>query len=68
MKIRLVRDVDKGTVALYFDDMLTPIMIADEVPFEEGFIGFGSFDYIGHVDNIKIWAPESKTSKEVFFK
>ena len=67
-KIRIVRDVDKGTVALYFDDMLTPIMIADDVPFEEGFIGFGSFDDIGWVDNIKIWAPNSSKSNKVFFK
>lgn len=67
-KIRIVRDIDKSTVALYFDDMLTPIMIADDVPFEQGFIGFGSFDDIGYVDNIKIWAPESKKSKKTFFK
>ncbi len=67
-KIRIVRDIDKGTVALYFDDMLTPIMIADDVPFEQGFIGFGSFDDIGFVDNIKIWAPESKASEKTFFK
>jgi hypothetical protein len=67
-KIRIVRDLEKGTVALYFDDMLTPIMIADDVPFEKGFIGFGSFDDITWVDNIKIWAPEASPSKKVFFK
>ena len=67
-KIRLVRNVEKGTVAIYFDDMHTPIMIADDVPFAEGFIGFGSFDDIGYVDNIKIWAPKSTASKQVFFK
>ncbi|MCZ6672943.1 MAG: hypothetical protein O7C75_08385 [Verrucomicrobia bacterium] len=67
-KIRIVRDIVKGTVALYFDDMLTPIMIADDVPFEKGFIGFGSFDDIGYVDNIKIWAPESSARKQTFFK
>ena len=67
-KIRIVRDIEKGTVALYFDDMLTPIMIADEVPFEEGFIGFGSFDDIGFVDNIKIWAPDASNSSKTFFK
>ena len=66
-KIRIVRDTKKGTVALYFDDMLTPIMIADDIPFDKGFIGFGSFDDIGWVDNIKIWAPEAtKTSKTYF--
>lgn len=67
-KIRIVRDIEKGTVALYFDDMLTPIMIADDVPFEQGFIGFGSFDDIGWVDNIKIWAPSSKTNTRTFFE
>lgn len=67
-KIRIVRNVEKGTVAIYFEDMLTPIMVADNIPFEEGFIGFGSFDDIGAVDNIRIWAPEAIKSKEVFFK
>ncbi len=67
-KIRIVRDVDKSTVALYFDDMLTPIMIADDVPFEQGFIGFGSFDDIGWVDNIRIWAPDSKKDNRTFFE
>ncbi len=67
-KIRIVRDVEKSTVALYFDDMLTPIMIADDVPFEQGFIGFGSFDDIGWVDNIKIWAPDSQVNNRSFFE
>ena len=66
-KIRIVRDLDKGTVEIFFQDMLTPIMIADEVPFERGFIGFGSFDDNGFVDNIKIWAPESRASDQTFF-
>lgn len=67
-KIRIVRNVEKSTVTLYFDDMLTPIMIADNVPFDNGFIGFGSFDDIGWVDNIKIWAPNVLASKQEFFK
>lgn len=66
-KIRIVRDIEKGTVVFYFDDMLTPIMIADEVPFAQGFIGFGSFDDIGWVDNIKIWAPSSQKTSQTFF-
>ena len=67
-KIRIVRDTKKGTVALYFDDMLTPVMIADDIPFEKGFIGFGSFDDTGWVDNIKIWAPEVKQTEQTFFE
>lgn len=67
-KIRIVRDTKKGTVALYFDDMLTPTMIADDVPFENGFIGFGSFDDTGWVDNIKIWAPDVEQTEQAFFE
>lgn len=67
-KIRIVRDLDKSTVEIFFQDMLTPIMIADEVPFEWGFVGFGSFDDTGYVDNIKIWAPESRASEQSFFE
>lgn len=67
-KIRIVRNTTKGTVALYFDDMLTPIMIADDIPFKQGFIGFGSFDDIGWVDNIKIWAPEAESTEQSFFR
>lgn len=67
-KIRIVRNTARNTVALYFDDMLTPIMIADDVPFDQGFIGFGSFDDIGWVDNIKIWAPSAKKTKQTFFE
>lgn len=67
-KIRVVRDTKKGTVALYFDDMLTPVMVADDVPFEEGLIGFGSFDDTGWVDNIKIWAPEVTKTEQTFFE
>ncbi len=66
-KIRIVRDLDEGAVEIFFQDMLTPIMIADEVPLAWGFIGFGSFDDTGFVDNIKIWAPETKASEQLFF-
>ena len=67
-KIRIVRDTAKGTVTLYFEDMLTPIMIADDVPFEQGFIGFGSFDDIGWVDNIRIYAPSATKTSKTFFE
>jgi len=66
-KVRIVRNTQKGTVALYIDDLLTPVMIANDIPFEKGFIGFGSFDDIGWVDNIKIWAPKATTNTETFF-
>jgi hypothetical protein len=57
-KIRLERRASEGTVKVYFDDMTLPIMTAQDKTFGPGFIGFGSFDDTGKVDNIKIWGPE----------
>lgn len=46
-KVRLVRDVDEGTVRVYFDDMETPVLEARDSTLEWGRIGFGSFDDTG---------------------
>tara|TARA_B110000037_G_C17054141_1_gene479028 strand:- start:301 stop:1068 length:768 start_codon:yes stop_codon:yes gene_type:complete len=67
-KVRIVRNTKKKTVVLYFEDMLTPALIADDIPYDFGFIGFGSFDDIGMVDNIKIWAPAVRESEQTFFQ
>lgn len=56
-KVRLERSVAAGTIKVYYDDMSEPIMLADDKTFGAGFIGFGSFDDVGKVDNIKIWGP-----------
>ncbi len=61
-KIRLVRDVKKGTIQLFFDDMKTPVMEASDTTFGQGYVGFGSFDDTGMVSNVKIF---SKTAKKV---
>jgi len=63
-KIRLERMAATGTVKVYFDDMTTPIMTASDKTFLEGRIGFGSFDDTGKIDNIKIWGPGVKETKE----
>jgi hypothetical protein len=65
--VRLERNTKDGLIKLYFDDMLNPIMIAQDKTFPEGYIGFGSFDDTGKVDNIKVWAPEVKEQKAAFF-
>ena len=67
-KIRLERDIKKGTVKVFFDDMQKPIMEADDKHFDYGYAGFGSFDDSGKIDNIKIWAPSLAPKKERFFK
>lgn len=42
--VRIERDADKGTIAVYYDDMQTPVMTATNLRFVRGRIGLGSFD------------------------
>ena len=66
--VRLERLTENGSIKVYFDDMDTPIMVADDNTFQHGYIGFGSFDDSGKIDNIRIWAKDSKKMKVDFFK
>lgn len=65
--IRIERNVDEGTIKVYFNDMNVPIMEAEDTHFDAGYIGFGSFDDTGMVDNIKIWG-EPVTAPSKFFR
>lgn len=65
--IRIERNVDEGTIKVYFNDMNEPIMEAEDTHFDAGYIGFGSFDDTGMVDNIKIWG-EPATAPSKFFR
>lgn len=67
-KVRLERNLEKGTIRVFFDDMQTPIMEAEDHHFQFGHIGFGSFDDTGKFDNIKIWGPAPAPEKKGFFK
>jgi hypothetical protein len=65
--IRIERYTGEGTVKVFFDDPDTPIMIAHDRTFNEGYIGIGSFDDSGKIDNIRIWSPDARKSKAPFF-
>ncbi len=52
--IRLIRDLETGKIEVYFDNMKEAIMSADHKAFQKGYIGFGSFDDSGIIDNIRI--------------
>ena len=56
-KIRIERDSKAGTIKVYYDDMTTPIMTASDTTFKAGWVGFGSFDDTGRIDDVKLWAP-----------
>ncbi|GAG01629.1 unnamed protein product, partial [marine sediment metagenome] len=53
--VKLVRDVDKGTIEVYFDNMAEPVMTATDSTFGQGKVGIGSFDDTGQFDNIRLW-------------
>jgi hypothetical protein len=58
--IRIVRDTESGRIEVYFDDMETPVMVAEDKTFLSGAIGVGSFDDVGWFDDIKIWAKPKR--------
>lgn len=66
-RVRIERDVKVGSIKVFFDDMTKPIMETQDKNFLEGYVGFGSFDDTGKVDNVRIWAPESKEKKGDIF-
>lgn len=53
--VKLVRDSQKGTIEIYFDDMKTPHMKAEDTNFGKGRIGIGSFDDMNDFDDVKLW-------------
>ena len=67
-KVRLERKASDGTIKVFFDDMTTPIMEANDKTFKSGCVGFGSFDDSGRIDNVRIWGPKVRKKKSAFFK
>jgi hypothetical protein len=67
-KVRLERTIADGSIRVFFDDMTDPIMVAEDKTFGAGYIGFGSFDDTGMVDNIRIRGPNVQTKKAQFFQ
>jgi hypothetical protein len=66
--VRLERRVAEGTIRVFFDDRTKPVMVAEDKTFGAGWVGFGSFDDTGKVDNIRVWAAgEPETKKVPFF-
>jgi len=64
-KVRLERK--GGHVTVFFDDMTTPIMEAEDDRFGEGYLGFGSFDDVGQVTGLRVWGPAMKERPATFY-
>jgi hypothetical protein len=56
--VRLERDVENGTIKVFFDDGAKPIMTALDHNFKWGSIGVGSFDDTGQFDEIRLLGRE----------
>jgi hypothetical protein len=67
-KVRLERRISDGMIKVYFDDMTLPIMFGTDHSFGAGYVGFGSFDDTGKINNVKIWGPALEERKTEFFK
>lgn len=55
-------------ITVWFDDMKTPAMLADDKTFGAGYLGFGSYNDTGMFANVRVWAPavEEVERKEIF--
>ena len=53
-RVKVVRRVQDGTIAVYFDDLKTPAMTAQDTTFTWGQVGVGSFDDTGNWDDVTV--------------
>lgn len=56
--VRIKRDVEAGTIEIYFDDMDSPVMTAKDSTFTWGQVGIGSFDDTGDWDDFRLLGKE----------
>lgn len=54
-RVRVMRDLESGLIEVFFDDMDVPVMRAVDRSFGAGYVGFGSFDDTGMIDNVRLW-------------
>jgi hypothetical protein len=67
-KVRIARNIVNRSVMVYCDNMKNPVMTSRDPELVMGYIGFGSFNDPGCIDNIKIWAPTSIPEEANFFE
>lgn len=65
--VKVVRRVADGTMEIYFDDMKTPTMTAQDNTFAWGQVGLGTFDDHGNFDDVVLKGTivDSDSSKRV---
>jgi hypothetical protein len=58
--VKIVRTAEDGNIAVYFDDMKTPAMTAQDRTFTWGQVGVGSFDDTSNWDDVKVYGRLKK--------
>jgi hypothetical protein len=58
--VKVARNVDDGSMEVYFDNMQTPVMTARDKTFTWGQIGIGTFDDNGNFDDITLRGTTKK--------
>ncbi|MFV1968459.1 MAG: hypothetical protein ACC628_23795 [Pirellulaceae bacterium] len=53
--VKVVRDTEKGSIEIFFDDMETPHIKATDKTFGKGRIGIGSFDDMDDFDDVQLY-------------
>jgi len=61
--VRIRRDAQSGTIRIFFDDMETPVMEAEDKHFTWGQIGLGSFDDTADWDNLVVRGVMAKDTQ-----
>ncbi len=52
--VRIQRQVESGETRVFFDDLKTPAMTAQDAKFAWGEVGIGSFDDTGRFDRLEL--------------
>ena len=52
--VRVTRSTSDGRMAVYFDDLTSPVMVANDNTFRWGRVGLGTFDDHGNFDNFSL--------------
>jgi len=59
-RVKVVRSVADGRIAVYFDDMKKPVMTARDRTFTRGQLGVGSFDDTGNWAEVMVYGVKAK--------
>ena len=57
---RIVRNVETGSIKVFFDDMDEPVMTATDKTFQHGKVGIGSFDDRGVFSQVLLYGNKKK--------